>query len=116
MGYFWLWISCFDFGYFCYDDLILVVMSNSRRLKMKRGRILYRSYCRSCASWRAPRGAVRPSYYECVASGWLRVGWIRSEKNLADLFTKVLGVHPRNILISRMLNRWLGKGTKEEKA
>ena len=65
MGYFWLWISCFDFGYFCYDDLVLVVMSNSRRLKMKRGKILYRSYCRSCASRRAPRGAVRPSYYEC---------------------------------------------------
>ena len=64
MGYFWLWISCFDFGYFCYDDLVLVVMSNSRRLKMKRGRILYRSYCRSCASRRAPRGAVRPSYFE----------------------------------------------------
>jgi len=46
---------------------------------------------------------------ECVAAGWLRVGWIASEKNLADLFTKVLHPRPRNALISCMLNRWLGK-------
>ena len=51
---------------------------------------------------------------KCVASGWLRVGWIASEKNLADLFTKVLQPRPRNALISCMLNRWLGKAKSKD--
>ena len=50
---------------------------------------------------------------ECVASGWLRVGWVESKKNLADLFTKVLPAFSRNILISCMLNRWFGQKKKE---
>ena len=49
-----------------------------------------------------------------MASGWLRVGWIASEKNLADLFTKVLQPRPRNALISCMLNRWLGKAKSKD--
>ena len=51
---------------------------------------------------------------ECVASGWLRVGWIESKKNLADLFTKVLNAGPRNALIQGILDRWRGKASKED--
>jgi len=51
---------------------------------------------------------------ECVASGWLRVGWIESKQNLADLFTKVLPAFTRNILISRILDRWRGNKKEEE--
>ena len=46
---------------------------------------------------------------ECVASGWLRVGWIQSKNNLADLFTKVLPAFTRNNLTSKILNRWTKK-------
>jgi len=45
---------------------------------------------------------------ECVASGWLRVGWIASKHNLADLFTKVLPAFTRNNLCSQVLDRWTG--------
>ena len=45
---------------------------------------------------------------ESVASGWLRVGWIESKENLADLFTKVLPAYTRNLLISRVLDKWWG--------
>ena len=45
---------------------------------------------------------------ECVAAGWLRVGWIASEDNLADLFTKVLPAFTRNNLITKILDRWMG--------
>ena len=45
---------------------------------------------------------------ESVASGWLRVGWIESKENLADLFTKVLPAYTRNFLISRVLDKWWG--------
>ena len=51
---------------------------------------------------------------ECVASGWLRVGWIESKRNLADLFTKVLPAFTRNHLISGILNRWHGNVKKKE--
>ena len=51
---------------------------------------------------------------ECVASGWLRVGWIESKQNLADLFTKVLPAFTRNNLISRMLDKWWGYKKKDE--
>ena len=51
---------------------------------------------------------------ECVASGWLRVGWIESKRNLADLFTKVLPAFARNILISSILDRWRGNKKEEE--
>ena len=51
---------------------------------------------------------------ECVASGWLRVGWIQSKNNLADLFTKVLPAVTRNSLVSKVLNRWVGYVKSEE--
>ena len=51
---------------------------------------------------------------ECVASGWLRVGWIDSKSNLADLFTKVLPAFTRNNLISKVLNCWIGYVKKNE--
>mmetsp|Transcript_12115 Transcript_12115/g.18272 ORF Transcript_12115/g.18272 Transcript_12115/m.18272 type:complete len:114 (-) Transcript_12115:147-488(-) len=51
---------------------------------------------------------------ECVASGWLRVGWIETKKNLADLFTKVLPAFTRNNLVSRILNRWHGNVKKDK--
>ena len=51
---------------------------------------------------------------ECVASGWLRVGWIESKSNLADLFTKVLPAVTRNSLVSKILDRWVGYVKKEE--
>ena len=40
--------------------------------------------------------------------------WIKSKKNLADLFTKVLNAGPRNALIQGILDRWRGKTTKED--
>ena len=49
---------------------------------------------------------------ECVASGWLRVGWVKSQENLADLFTKVLSAQQRGFLLPRILDRWLGKKEK----
>mmetsp|Transcript_4611 Transcript_4611/g.6998 ORF Transcript_4611/g.6998 Transcript_4611/m.6998 type:complete len:89 (+) Transcript_4611:2-268(+) len=45
---------------------------------------------------------------ESVAAGWIRIGWIQSEKNLADLFTKVLGRSRRQDLLNHMLSRWSG--------
>ena len=43
---------------------------------------------------------------ESVAAGWIQVGWIKSEKNLADLFTKVLSNPRRQELLKHMLSRW----------
>ena len=45
---------------------------------------------------------------ERVAAGWIQVGWIRSENNLADLFTKVLNGQKRLELLEHMMTRWSG--------
>mmetsp|Transcript_19703 Transcript_19703/g.30274 ORF Transcript_19703/g.30274 Transcript_19703/m.30274 type:complete len:95 (+) Transcript_19703:100-384(+) len=45
---------------------------------------------------------------ESMAAGWIQVGWIKSEKNLADLFTKVLTRPRRQALLKHMLLRWSG--------
>ena len=45
---------------------------------------------------------------ESVAAGWIQVGWIRSENNLADLFTKVLNGQKRRELLEHMMTRWSG--------
>ena len=42
---------------------------------------------------------------ESVAAGWIQVGWIRSENNLADLFTKVLNGQKRLELLEHMMTR-----------
>ena len=42
---------------------------------------------------------------ESVAAGWIQVGWIRSENNLADLFTKVLNAPKRKELLEHMMTR-----------
>ena len=43
---------------------------------------------------------------ECVASGWISIAWIKSQNNLADLFTKVLPRITRNDLINKTMMRW----------
>ncbi len=43
---------------------------------------------------------------ESVAAGWIRVGWVESKNNLADLFTKVLNIPTRVGLIRKMTRRW----------
>ena len=43
---------------------------------------------------------------ESVAAGWIEVGWIKSESNLADLFTKVLNRSRRQDLLDKMMSRW----------
>ena len=43
---------------------------------------------------------------ESVVAGWLQIAWIKSENNLADLFTKVLNRVRRQDLIKHMLMRW----------
>ena len=47
---------------------------------------------------------------ECVAAGVIRVGWVQSQDNLADLFTKVLKVTARVPLLDRMMARWTKGG------
>ena len=46
---------------------------------------------------------------ESVASGWISIAWIKSQDNLADLFTKVLPRVTRNDLIDKMMIRWARK-------
>ena len=46
---------------------------------------------------------------ECVASGWISIAWIKSQNNLADLFTKVLPRVTRNDLIDKMRTKWARK-------
>ena len=46
---------------------------------------------------------------ECVASGWISIAWIKSQNNLADLFTKVLPRKTRNDLIDKTMIRWSKK-------
>jgi hypothetical protein len=48
---------------------------------------------------------------ENVAAGVIRVGWVSSENNLADLFTKVLNLTVRNTLLKKMMSRWRNRGT-----
>ena len=43
---------------------------------------------------------------ECIAAGWVRIGWITSSLNLADLFTKVLDVTTCSRLLENMMPRW----------
>ena len=43
---------------------------------------------------------------ECIAAGWVRIGWITSSLNLADLFTKVLDATTRSRLLESMMSRW----------
>ena len=43
---------------------------------------------------------------ECIAAGWVRIGWITSSLNLADLFTKVLDATTRSRLLEGMMSRW----------
>ena len=47
---------------------------------------------------------------ENVAAGVIRVGWVSSENNLADLFTKVLNRGVRNTLLEKMMTRWRNRG------
>ena len=47
---------------------------------------------------------------ENVAAGVIRVGWVNSEDNLADLFTKVLNLPTRVRLLSKMMSRWSKAG------
>ena len=43
---------------------------------------------------------------ENVAAGVIRVGWVKSTSNLADVFTKVLSCAMRNPLLAKMMARW----------
>ena len=43
---------------------------------------------------------------ECIAAGWVQIGWITSSMNLADLFTKVLDATTRSRLLETMMPRW----------
>ena len=43
---------------------------------------------------------------ENVAAGVIRVGWVKSTSNLADVFTKVLSCAMRNPLLKKMMARW----------
>ena len=43
---------------------------------------------------------------ECIAAGWVRIGWITSSLNLADLFTKVLDATTRCRLLENIMPRW----------
>ena len=44
-----------------------------------------------------------------VVSGWISIAWIKSQDNLADLFTKVLPRVTWNDLIDKMMIRWARK-------
>ena len=46
---------------------------------------------------------------ESGASGWNNIAWIKSQDNLADLFTKVLPRVTRDGLVENMMVRWLKK-------
>ena len=46
---------------------------------------------------------------ESVVSGWISIAWIKSQDNLADLFTKVLPRVTRNDLIDKMMTKWARK-------
>ena len=46
---------------------------------------------------------------ESVASCWTSIAWIKSQDNLADLFTKVLPRVTWNDLIDKMMNKWARK-------
>ena len=47
---------------------------------------------------------------ECVAAGIIRVGWVQSQDNLANLFTKVFKVTARVPLLEHMMIRWTKDG------
>mmetsp|Transcript_20457 Transcript_20457/g.31285 ORF Transcript_20457/g.31285 Transcript_20457/m.31285 type:complete len:157 (+) Transcript_20457:1-471(+) len=42
---------------------------------------------------------------ECIAAGWVRIGWITSSLNLANLFTKVLDATTWSCLLESMMTR-----------
>ena len=46
---------------------------------------------------------------ESVVSGWISIAWIKSQDNLADLFTKVLPRVTWDDLIDKMMNKWARK-------
>ena len=46
---------------------------------------------------------------ENVASGWISIAWIKSQKNLDDLFTKILPRVTWNAHIDKMMIRWARK-------
>ena len=43
---------------------------------------------------------------ECVASSWISITWLKSQNNLADLFTKVLPRITWNDLVDKTMIRW----------